>query len=99
MNKDVMLKSLFLFRNGENKGFLELMKARTNNIMIEDAMYNFIERNALIVSDMDLETIKELHDLCVSNPSIDSTIAMHVDYLYKNIYQKSRQFKNGGADE
>lgn len=93
-----MLKSLFLFRNGENKGFLELMKQTSNNSMIESAIDRFIERNALIVSDKDLKTIKEMHDLCVANPG-DSELANHVDYLYQNIYCKSNQFKCGGADE
>lgn len=94
-----MLKSLFLFKAGENKGFLELMKANRTNGMIKDAMDRYIERNALIVSDKDLETIKELHDVCVANPSIDSAIAKHVDFLYVNLYQKSRKFKCGGAGE
>ena len=97
MVNENMLKSLFLFRTGENKGFLELMKETRNNGMIEKTMNRFIERNALIVCDEDLRTIKEMHDLCVANPSIDSDVAKHVDYLYQNIYCKSNQFKCGGA--
>ena len=92
-----MLKSLFLFKTGENKGFLKLMKQQRNKGMIESAMNRYIERNALIVSDKDLETIKELHDVCIANPSIDSAIAKHVDYLYINLYQRSSKFKCGGA--
>ena len=93
-----MLKSLFLFRTGENKGFLELMKETRSNGMIEKAMDRFIERNALIVCDEDLRTIKKMHDLCVANPSIDSDMAKHVDYLYKNIYQKSTTSTGGGYE-
>lgn len=88
MNSNI-LKSLFLYKNGENKGFLKLMKQQRNKGMIESAMNRFIERRALIVCDKDLETIKAMHDLCISNPSVDSELAKHVDYLYKNVYQKS----------
>lgn len=94
MNKNI-LKSLFLFKNGENKGFLELMQHKRNDGVVEDAIDKFIERRSLIVSDNDLDTIKELHDLCVGNPSIDSELANHVDSLYKNIYQKSSRYVGG----
>jgi len=97
MINEYVLKSLFLYKNGENKGFLKLMKQQRNKGMIESAMNRFIERKALIVCDKDLETIKAMHDLCISNPSVDSDMAKHVDYLYQNIYCKSNQFKCGGA--
>lgn len=88
MNGNV-LKSLFLYRNGENKGFVEYIKDKRNNDMFEDVWDKFIERHGLIVCDKDLETIKKLHDLCVDSSNVDSELAKHVDYLYKNVYQKS----------
>ena len=83
---------------GENKGLLKLLNEKRNNAIIESAMDRFVERRALIVSDKDLEIINEMYELCVANPSIDSDIAKHVDYLYKNIYQKSYlNQRNGGV--
>lgn len=80
------LNSLFLFRNGENKGFAKLMQDKQRNKEYEDAFVDVI-RSAF--GDAFVDMINELYSKC-SESDVDADVQQLVDKLYEI---------NGGVDE
>lgn len=85
LNSNV-LKNLFLFRDGENKGFLALINKQRNDVEYDNV---FKELMNDVVGDVTADLINELHALC-SNKSVDADVQQLVDKLYEI---------TGGADE
>lgn len=85
LNRNV-LKDLFLFSNGENKGYLALMNKKKNDAEYERVFKEYMKE---IVDGAIADLINELHDVCL-NRSVDADVQQLVDKLYEII---------GGADE
>lgn len=82
-----ILKSLFLFNDGENKGFLKLMHYSDVVESIDAKDINFIA-SVFKRRDNENETlmlIKELYVLCSDKTDVDVDIKEKVDALFESI--------------
>lgn len=86
-NASNTLKSLFLFRNGENKGFLKLINYHDNLNSIDGDDIKLIAK-VFKRRDNENETLKlinELYGLCSNKSDIDADVKALVDNLYDSI--------------
>ena len=86
-NASNTLKSLFLFRNGENKGFLKLINYHDNLNSIDGDAIKLIAK-VFKRRDNENETLKlinELYGLCSNKSDIDADVKALVDKLYDSI--------------
>ena len=74
------LKNLYLYRNGENKGFIQLIKKQELDKVYED---RFKEYFVGIAESTIGELIQELHVLCCSKSDVDADVQELVDKLYE----------------
>ena len=86
-NASNTLKSLFLFRNGENKGFLKLINYHDAFNSVDGDDIRFIAK-VFKRRDNENETLKlinELYGLCSNKSDIDADVKSLVDKLYDSI--------------
>lgn len=79
VDKSNVLKDLFLFRNGENKGFLALVNKKTIDAEYDNVFKELMED---VVGGATADLVNELHALC-SIKSVDADVQQLVDKLYE----------------
>jgi len=80
MVNENMLKSLFLFRTGENKGFVKLMQDKKMKEKYDMAFADVIK---LAFGDSLIGGINELYSVCSSKSDVDADVKALVDKLYE----------------
>ena len=81
------LKSLFLFKDGENKGFLKLINYHDafNGVDGDDIMFIAKVFKRRDNENETLKLINELYGLCSNKSDIDADVKALVDKLYDAI--------------
>lgn len=79
LNSNV-LKDLFLFRNGENKGFVQLLRKKQCDKEYDDVFKELVNDT---VDGVTLDLINELYTLCSSKSDVDADVKALVDKLYE----------------
>lgn len=87
MNNDAsdILKNLFIFRSGENKGFLEVIKQQKENKNTAERMKeyedNWIRYMKTIVDGNIVDAVNEIYALC-NNRTVDADVKAKVFDLF-----------------
>ena len=73
------LKNLYLYRNGENKGFIQLMNKQELDKTYEDRYIEFMKK---AIDGANAELIQELYILCCK-----SDVSAEIKEVVKQLYE------------